>query len=126
MAWDATRPVPWKKMLGLFGIYAAVAVVVFSFTGGLDGGSVIGLAIGGLMYVGLATILVKFGWDPFTRASDRAQARADARQAKAASSAGGATDAGGDAPRARPARTSRTSVGPRTASATKKRPVRRR
>jgi hypothetical protein len=126
VAWDANRPVPWKKMLGLFGIYAAVAIVVFSFTGGLDGGSLIGLAIGGLMYVGVATILVKFGWDPFSRASERAEARAQARQAKAASSTVTETDAATGAPRPKPAPTSRTSVGPRTASATKRRPVRRR
>jgi predicted lipid-binding transport protein (Tim44 family) len=121
MAWDANRPVPWKKMLGLFGIYAVVALAVFSFTGGLDGGALIGLVIGGLLYVGIATLLVKFGWDPFTRATERAQAGGAAKHSS--SSAPASSDSG---PRPKPAPTSRTSVGPRTASATKKRPARRR
>jgi hypothetical protein len=122
VAWDANRPVPWKKMLGLFGVYGAVAIAVFSFTGGLDAGALIGLVIGGLMYVAVATILVKFGWDPFSRASERAEARAAAKRARSAPSSA-AVDGG---PRPKPAPTSRTSVGPRTASSTKKRPTRRR
>jgi hypothetical protein len=121
MAWDANRPVPWKKMLGLFGVYAVVALVVFSFTGGLDGGALIGLVIGGLLYVGIATILVKLGWDPFSRSTERAEARAAAK--RSSSSTPASTETG---PRPKPAPTSRTSVGPRTASATKKRPARRR
>jgi hypothetical protein len=118
--------VPWKKMVGLFGIYAAVAVVVFSFAGGLDAGSVAGLLVGGLLYVGVATILVKFGWDPFTRASERAEARAAAKQARSSSGSTSSSMPVDEGPRPKPAPTSRTSVGPRTASATKKRPARRR
>jgi hypothetical protein len=123
MAWDASRPVPWRKLLGLFGIYAVVAAVVFSFTGGLDAGALAGLVIGGLLYVTLATVLIKFGWDPFTRGSERVAARAAAKQEKAAESSSAAA---AESPRPRPAPTSRTSVGPRTASSTKKRPAKRR
>jgi hypothetical protein len=125
VAWDASRPVPWKKLLWLFGIYAAVAVVVFSLTGGFDAGALGGLVIGGAMYVVLATVLVKFGWDPFTRAQDRADART---AAGSESNAGGAATAVStpEGPKVRPAPTRRTSTGPATSSPTKKRPAKRR
>ncbi len=124
MAWDASRPVPWRKLLGLFGIYALVAIVVFSFTGGFDAGALIGLVIGGTMYVAFATVLIKFGWDPFARGAQRAEARAAAKQAKASGTS--PSTPVDERPRPRPAPTSRTSVGPRTASSTKKRTAKRR
>jgi hypothetical protein len=94
-----------------FLIYAAIALVAFSFVGG--GSSVPGLAVGvllgGALYIAIAVVMVKFGWNPptFGRPSSQAPSpRAAEKAAKAAPPAG---------PKPKPSATSRTNAGNRRA-----------
>src|SRR5262245_28068272 len=95
MAWDSTRRVPWKRMLTPFALYAVVAIVLFSVLGkGFDPGLLVGVAAGGVIYALLATVMVKFGWNPpmFQSREERAAsaaATAERRAAKAAARSGG-------------------------------------
>jgi hypothetical protein len=87
MAWDASRKVPWKKVLTPFALYAVVAIGLFSVLGGFNPGLLIGVAAGGVVYSGLAAIMVKFGWNPpmFQSREERqaaAQAAAERRAAR--------------------------------------------
>jgi hypothetical protein len=114
MAWDSTRRVPWKKVLTPFALYAVVAVVLFSVLGkGFDAGLLVGVAAGGVIYALLATVMVKFGWNPpmFQSREERAAAAAAASERRAARAA---AKSGGKAPdpaaRAKPAPTRRTNA----------------
>jgi hypothetical protein len=114
MAWDSTRRVPWKKVLTPFALYAVVAVVLFSVLGkGVDAGLLVGVAAGGVIYALLATVMVKFGWNPpmFQSREERAAAAAAASERRAARAA---AKSGGKAPdpaaRAKPAPTRRTNA----------------
>lgn len=108
VAWDAARPVPWKRLVVPFGIYAVIAVVMFSFVGKGDLlGPAVGVLIGGVLYLGVTFVLVKFGWNPPTWG---AGARADeGRSAKTATATKPST--GSAAPRAKPSPTARTNAG---------------
>src|SRR4051794_27896592 len=64
MAWDASRKVPWKKVLTPFAIYAVIAVALFGVLGGFKLGLVVGVVAGGAIYTGLAALMVKLGWNP--------------------------------------------------------------
>jgi hypothetical protein len=114
MAWDSTRRVPWKKVLTPFALYAVVAVVLFSVLGkAFDTGLLVGVAAGGVIYALLATVMVKFGWNPpmFQSREERAAAAAVASERRAARAA---AKSGGKAPdpaaRAKPAPTRRTNA----------------
>jgi hypothetical protein len=109
VAWDATRPVPWKRLVVPFLVYAGIALVAFSFFGSSSlPGLAAGVMAGGALYIGIAVIMVKFGWNPptFGRPSTT-QADAPARASSKAAPA--------DAPRSKPAATSRTNAGNRRA-----------
>jgi hypothetical protein len=108
MAWDPNRPVPWKRLLVPFAIYGGVAAIaLFFFSSGDVPGIVLGLVTGGLLYVGIAVILVKFGWNPPSFGGNRPAPGADAKT----SSSGSSRSTPSSANRSRPAPTSRTNAG---------------
>ena len=92
-----------------FLVYAGIALVAFSFFGSSSlPGLAAGVLAGGALYIGIAVIMVKFGWNPptFGRPSNT-QADAPARSSSKTPPA--------DAPRGKPAATSRTNAGNRRA-----------
>jgi hypothetical protein len=112
MAFDASRPVPWKRLVTPFLIYAGVATVLFSFFGKSNiAGIVGGVVMGGVLYLGVAVIMVKFGWNPpsFGRQA-REESAATARSTTATAKAPPP-----DRPRSKPSPTSRTNAGNRRA-----------
>jgi hypothetical protein len=110
MAWDATRPVPWKRLLTFFAAYAGIAAFLLTVLRGFDPSILSGLVLGGSVYLLIAVVLVKFGWNPpsFRSKNQRAEAAA-AAEARAAAKAPAPTP---DGPRPRPKPTSRTTPGP--------------
>ena len=107
---------PWKKVLTPFALYAVVAIVLFSVLGGgFQPGILIGIVAGGLIYAGLAAVMVKFGWNPpmFQSREERAAAGAAAAERRAArATAKGKAPAAprGTASRTKPAPTRRTNA----------------
>ena len=104
MGWDATRPVPWQRFLKeavIFGL--GMCVVLFVFAGERDPASFVGVSMGAVVYIFVAALMSKFGYQRKTLAQMRAEAAA-APPRKV-----GATPAAG---RPRPQPTKRTSTGP--------------
>jgi hypothetical protein len=111
MAWDSSRPVPYRRLLVEFGIYAAVMVVVLGvlFRGSSSlGGLLVGLGIALPLWIGFSYVLAKFGYQ--RRTFSQARAARTARE-----SAARPTDPA-TAARPRPAPTKRTGAGTRPAS----------
>jgi hypothetical protein len=104
VGWDASRPVPWRRLVKEWLIYAGIMTVVL-LVAFRDGGRLIpilgGLLISGPLYLGLGWALAKLGYVRKTLADMRTP-RADAR------SASGST---AEASRAKPPPTRRTSTG---------------
>ena len=140
MAFDAARPVPWKRLLTFVGIYSMLVLGLFAIIRpGQVARSLPGIVVGGTVALVLMALLTKFGWNPTMLRSkdDIAEARAQRAAAKAKPAAGSsgksATASGGTAggeatdevPRPKPAPTKRTSTGatnnPRRTRATRKR-----
>jgi len=140
VAFDATRPVPWKRLLTFVGIYSMIVLGLFAIIRpGQVARSLPGIVVGGTVALTLMAVLTKFGWNPTMLRSKEeiAEARAQRAAAKAkpaSSSSGkstsrsGASTAGEDAiegPRPKPAPTKRTSTGatnnPRRTRDTRKR-----
>ena len=103
MGWDASRPVPWRRLVKEWLIYAGImtAVVVVLFR---DAGRIIpllaGLLVSGPIYLALGWGLAKFG---YTRKTLQ-----DLRTPRAST----AKSSDDEAVRTRPAATRRTSTGP--------------
>ena len=115
MAWDANRPIPWKRLIReaiIFVVIGALAIMIL--VPDPKPSSFLGLVIGMVFYVGFVAVLSKFGYQ---RQSVR-EAREKRRAAGAA-----ATVVSQAATRQRPAPTRRTSTGPsqRPNRSTKKR-----
>jgi Ca2+/Na+ antiporter len=114
VAWDANRPVPWKRLFreaAIFLVVGALAMVIFVKP--LRAATFVGLFFGMLFYVAFVAVLSKFGYE---RQSIReARARREAVAAAASAPAAGS--------KARPAPTKRTTTGPsqRPNRSTKKR-----
>jgi L-lactate permease len=120
VAFDRNRPVPWQRLSRIFLIYAVVAnAMLFLVDRRHYGvGVIVGTIFGGLIYMALAALLCKFGWQPRsfseTRAlrAEQAAARAARRNGGSAPTAGSASSkAASAADRARPAPTRRTASG---------------
>ncbi len=120
MAWDSTRPIPWKRLGLWLGVYAALMIGLTLLTNSNDVGSVLpGIGIGVVLAALVLVTLTKFGWklpmlmgrDEMAKArAERVAARTAARDARKGVAPASATSATG--PRARPAPTSRTTTGP--------------
>lgn len=104
MAWDASRPVPWRRLLKEWAIYAAIMAVVFGLvlrsTTAL--GSAIGLAMSLPVYLAFGAVLAKLGYQ-------RPRLRRTERSAASSTSTPGASVS--TSSRHRPAPTRRTSTG---------------
>jgi hypothetical protein len=108
MRWDASRPVPWRRLVREWLIYAGIMTVVFAVLfRDVDRLLPIlgGLLVSGPLYLLLGVVLAKLG---YTR-----KTLADMRTPRASpSSAAADGDGAATAVRARPAPTRRTSAGP--------------
>ncbi len=119
MAWDSKRPVPWKKLLRLIGLFVVLFNVFLYFTAkgkyslGTFGVSLFSAAL----YLLFAVIMAKFGMDPITQRERRIEAMAAKRAEKAAEKAAAPGASKGKktavADRPRPPATSRTNAGNR-------------
>jgi hypothetical protein len=108
MAWDSSRPVPWKRLIREWLIYAAImsAVFVVFFRGDNVLGAVAGVLISGPLYLAFGAVMAKFGYQR-TRLKDARRAAKQGTDTSGAETTSSATDT----PRARPAPTSRTAGG---------------
>ena len=109
VAWDASRPVPYRRLLKEWLIYAAIMAVVFVLVlrdSTSTFGLVFGLAISLPLYVGLSYVLAKFGYQRKTLAELRTP-RAAGSDESGGPSGSTATTTG----RTRPAPTRRTAAG---------------
>jgi hypothetical protein len=105
MRWDASRPVPWRRLVKEWLIYAAIMTALFAFLY-RDSDSFLpilgGLLVSGPLYLLMGYVLAKFGYVRKTLA--------DLRTPRAGASP---TPAGDDpVARPRPAPTRRTATGP--------------
>lgn len=64
MAWDSTRPVPWRRLSREWVIYAGIMSVVFLFlfNDGNPVGAIAGVLVSGPMYLGFGWVLAKIGY----------------------------------------------------------------
>ncbi|HEY4331705.1 MAG TPA: hypothetical protein VGM78_04010 [Ilumatobacteraceae bacterium] len=113
MAWDNSRPVPWRRLMREWLIYVAVATVAFvvyykATHKQLQVGLFAGLLSSGPMYVLFGAVMAKFGYQRKTMKDLRQQRTTDPPTRKAAATSA-ATTAG---IRSKPAPTKRTSTGP--------------
>lgn len=110
MRWDASRPVPWRRLVKEWVIYAAIMTAVFAILY-RDSDSFVpilgGLLVSGPLYLGLGYVLAKFGYVRKTLADMRTP-----RAGTSGSSGSDAEPADSAASRPRPAPTRRTSTGP--------------
>jgi hypothetical protein len=105
MRWDATRPVPWKRLWTEWAaIGVIVALVAYFISHNHKPGSYIGIVLAGLVYVAFGAVLAKFGYSRKTLRQLRAEAAAAPPRRV------GRTNNGPTA-RPKPAPTKRTSTG---------------
>jgi hypothetical protein len=115
VGWDTSRPVPWRRLLKEWAIYAAImtAVFVVFFRDQNLLPLLAGLVVSGPLYLGLGYVLAKFGYQRKTLAELRTpRAAPPSREADSAAAAFA---------RSRPAPTRRTSSGPNRPSKAKRR-----
>lgn len=100
MRWDASRPVPWRRLVREWLVYLVVMVAVMfvAFRDQLTVGLLAGLMASGPMYLLIGSVLAKFGYQRTTLRDLRAQRL----------SGDGASSASTAATRTRPAPTTRT------------------
>ncbi len=105
MAWDWTRPVPWRRLIREWLIYAGImaAIFVVLFRDSRLLGGIVGLLISGPLYLLFGAVLAKFGYQRKTLKQLRSE-RVERVEP-------GAKPAVPDGPRQRPAPTRRTSGG---------------
>jgi Ca2+/Na+ antiporter len=114
LAWDANRPIPWRRLMKEAAIFLVVGGLAMAFLVKKQQiGNYIGLLLGMVFYVAFVAVLSKFGY--------QRQSIRDARQRRQAIAS--APAASTQTVRQRPAPTKRTSTGPsqRPNRSTKKR-----
>jgi hypothetical protein len=118
MAWDAARPVPWKRLFTFVSIYSLIVLGIFSLLRPSEiVQSIPGVLFGAGVAVIIMAVLTKFGWNPTMLKSraEIAEARAQRAAAKSrptTSSPAGSSSTTAEGPRPKPAPTKRTSTGP--------------
>ena len=115
MAWDSTRPIPWKKLGFYLALYAGIVVAFFALTKPDSLVSALpGLIVGVVLAGTFMVVLIKFGWNmPMLRSREEIAAQRAARNAqRSGGSSSNGQAAGYDGPRPKAAPTSRTSTGP--------------
>lgn len=114
MAWDSSRPVPWKRLIIEYLVIGVViAVVALMVSKDRRAANYWTIALAAPIYIGFGYVLAKFGYARKSLAQVRAEAAAAQAQKAAA--------APRSAARPKPAPTSRTSSGPSNRPAKKKR-----
>ncbi|MEY4340229.1 MAG: hypothetical protein RLZ14_2079 [Actinomycetota bacterium] len=111
MAWDSTRPVPWKRLLIEWAVIGVIVAAVSYF--GTDNRRVesyISIVLAGFVYLGVGAVLAKLGY-----------ARKSLKQIRTETAARQAAAPAPTAVRGRPAPTRRTSTGPSNRPKKKKR-----
>ncbi len=113
MAWDSSRPVPWRRLIREWLIYVAIVSVAITIyyvatDRKISAGLFSGLLASGPMYVLFGAVLAKFGYQRKTF-KDLRNARPTASSGRAGSTSTDRTTTG---VRPRPAPTRRTSTGP--------------
>jgi hypothetical protein len=110
MGWDASRPVPWRRLVKEWLIYAAIMAVVFAVFFRDDNIVAIlgGLLVSGPLYLGLGWALAKFGYTRKTL-GELGTPRAGSSGAKGSTTT--TADSADATARSRPAPTRRTSAG---------------
>ncbi len=104
---------PWRRIVTLFVVYALIAnVALLLFARDSYGvGTVAGMAVGLVLYLGAAWVLVKFGWNPpALRPRQQAAEAAERRAAAEARRSDAAAAPGAAGPRPKPAPTRRTNA----------------
>lgn len=116
MAWDSTRPVPWRRLVKEWLAYAAImcAVMLAFMRDRPLAGLIGGLLASGPLYLLLGVVLAKFGYTRKTLRELR-----DAAQATPARASSAEPAAAG--PRPKPAPTRRTGGGGRPTSTKRRR-----
>jgi hypothetical protein len=107
VAWDATRPVPWQRLIREWLIYVAIMAVVFVvfFRERNLFGIFAGLLVSGPLYLAFGWVLAKYGYERKSLRELRAQPRSSRSSRSTARS--GTADAT-DVARPKPAPTKRT------------------
>ena len=121
MAWDARRPIPWRRLLRealIFLVIGSIALTVLVKK--KSWGTYTGLLLGMVFYVLFVAILSKFGYERQTLRDARERRRAEVAATRPATSRSTAST-GTPAVRARPAPTRRPSSGPSNRPSSKKR-----
>jgi hypothetical protein len=122
--WDSSRPVPWRRLMREWVIYAAIMSAVFLvfFPRNNAIGAVVGVLISGPLYLAFGFVMAKFGYTRKRLKDLRAEAKeqGDARTSPPAV-AGDFDTTGSATPRPRPAPTSRTAGSARPSSSSKRR-----
>ena len=105
MAWDSTRPVPWRRLIREWLIYVAImaAVVLLFMRDRSTLGIFAGLLVSGPLYLLLGYVLAKFGYQRKSWTELRGEARRPSSSAADDTAVGGA-----GVRRAKPAPTRRT------------------
>lgn len=115
MAWDSKRPIRWKQLLRLVGVFLLLFNLFLYFTSKNNYGlKVFGVSlISALFYLLFAVIMTKFGMDPLAN-RERRMAAIEARRAEKASGKASTTPTKGKktiaGDRPRPPATSRTNA----------------
>jgi hypothetical protein len=117
MAWDSSRPVPWRRLIREWLIYvgiAGVAFVVYYLARGkkVEVGLFAGLLSSGPMYLLFGGVLAKFGYQRKTMKDLRAERPMATARSGSSGGTRGASAASTTGVRSRPAPTKRTSTGP--------------
>lgn len=108
MGWDASRPVPWQRMVREWLIYVGIMLIVLVvfFRNQSLIGVVAGLLVSGPLYLGFGYVLAKFGY--------RRKSWKELREVAADDAADDASDRATEpapGPRPKPAPTGRTGGG---------------
>lgn len=112
MAWDANRPVPWRRLVREWLLYVGIMAIVFVVFFNDDGlvGIIAGLLASGPLYLGFGYVLAKFGYQRKTLKELRAEPNAPRRGRARGRDSSDATSST-PATRAKPAPTKRTGGG---------------
>jgi hypothetical protein len=104
MAWQSDRPVPWKRLMREWVIYALIMAVVFTLFFSDSGlvGALAGLLVSGPLYLALGAVLAKLGYQRKSIKEMRSERKNPPEPTPEERAA---------APRSRPAPTRRTSTG---------------
>jgi hypothetical protein len=120
--WDSSRPVPWRRLMREWVIYAAIMTVVFLvfFPRNNAIGAVVGVLISGPLYLAFGAVMAKFGYTRKRLKDLRAEAKEQTNAKPGDPVASDSFDTPGS-PRPRPAATSRTAGSARPSSSSKRR-----